>query len=146
MALTVLLLINTWLAYRFGRLITGSQLAGGLVSLGVAYHAKMLHLVYLPAFVYYVLCFTFYFSALTYYISIRGRGGRLTKKQAVVFLLFYVGALDSKEMAVTLPVVVLLYEAVWHAPARMSVASSYGWMPTGRSFPGAAIGSRRRGS
>lgn len=137
--LTVLLLINTWLAYRFGRLITGSQLAGGLVSLVVAYHAGMLHLVYLPAFVYDVLCFTFYFCALTYYVSIRGRGIRLTKKQAAVFLLLFVGALDSKEMAVTLPVVVLLYEAIWHAPARMSVTSVRKWLET-EALPGLVAG------
>jgi hypothetical protein len=121
-ALTVLLAFNTWLAYLVGRLITGSKLGGGLVSLAVAYHAGMYQLVYLPAFVYDVLCFTFYFCALTYYLSIRGRCLRLTKKQIVVFLLFYVGGLDSKEMAVTLPVVVLLYEAIWHAPARKATA------------------------
>ncbi len=73
----------------------------------------MAHLVFLPAFVFDVLCFTFYFAAFTYYLSFRTRGLPLTPMRIVVFLLLYVGALDSKEMAVTLPVMVLLYELIW---------------------------------
>jgi hypothetical protein len=63
-----------------------------------------------PAF---LLCFTFCFLALNYYISIRVSGRPLSKKQIVVFLFLYIGALDSKEMAVTLPLIVLLHEAIW---------------------------------
>jgi len=137
--LTALLLFNTWLAYRFGRLIAGSQLAGGLVSLVVAYHPEMLHLVYLPAFVYDVLCFTFYFSALNYYIARRASGIRLTKKQIAVFLLLYTGALDSKEMAITLPAMVLLYEAIWHASAPISWANAAEWLKS-EALPGLAAG------
>jgi hypothetical protein len=137
--LTALLLLNTWLAYRFGRLIAGSALTGGLVSLAVAYHAEMLHLFYLPAFVFDVLCFTFYFSALNYYVARRGSGIRLTKKQIAVFLTLYVGALDSKEMAITLPAVVLLYEAIWHAPAGVSPDNAARWLKR-EALPGLAAG------
>ncbi len=122
LVLTLLLLVNTFLAYRFGRLVTGSETAGGLAALAAAYHARLSMLVYLPAYIFDVLCFTFYFLALTYYISRRSRGERLTGKQTLVFLLLYIGALDSKEMAVTLPAVVLAYEAFCHPP------SGVGWL------------------
>jgi hypothetical protein len=115
--ITALLLLNAYLAYRFGRLLTGSQLAGGLVALITAYHAEMAQTVYLPAFVFDVLCFTFYFLALNYYLWIRSRGALLTKKQLAAFLALYVCALDSKEMAVSLPVIVLLYELINHTPS-----------------------------
>ena len=117
-ALTGLLLLNTFLAYRFARLVTGSQLAAGLTALPIVYHAQMPQLVYMPALVFDVLCFTFYFSALVYYLSIRTRGVQLNVGQTAVFLALYVCALDSKEMAVTLPAIVLLYEAIWRPAGR----------------------------
>ena len=55
------------------------------------------------------------------------------------FVLLYIGALDSKEMAVTLPGVVLLYEAMWHAPARWSARSAAAWART-EAFPALAAG------
>ncbi len=121
---TCLLLVNTFLAYRFAVLLTGSALAGGFCSFLVAYHSEMAQLVYMPSFIYDVLCFTFYFLAFHYYLSIRMRGERLRARQIAAFLLLYLGALESKEMAVTLPVLVLLYEVLWHAPGRRSLRSA----------------------
>jgi hypothetical protein len=86
---TALLLLNTFLAYRFGRQITGSQLIGGLTALATTYHARMAQTVYLPTFVFDVLCFTFYFLALTYYLSIRARGVLPTWRQTIAFLLVW---------------------------------------------------------
>jgi len=111
--ITGLLLVNTFLAYRFAVLVSKSELIGGLCAFVVAYHPQMAQAVFLSSFVFDVLCLTFYFLALNYYISIRASGKPLGTKQVVVFLLLYIAALDSKEMAVTLPVVILLYELVW---------------------------------
>ncbi len=129
--LIALLVVNTYLAYRFGWLLSGSELAGGLTAIVTAYHARMSMLVYLPAYVFDVLCFTFYFLTLTYYIALRRHGARLTGKQLAVFLLLYICALDSKEMAITLPVIVLAYEAVWHPPAGFSPRTIARWLRTG---------------
>jgi hypothetical protein len=115
-ATTALLLLNTFLTYRVTRLLTESQLTGGLAAFVAVYHAGMAHLVYLPAFVYDVLSTTFYLAALSYYLSIRTRDRSLTRTETAVFLLLSVCALDAKEMAITLPVVVFLYEAIWHRP------------------------------
>jgi hypothetical protein len=116
-----LLVLNTFLAYRFAALITGSRLAGGMSALLACYHVGLARLIYLPSFLFDVLCYTFYFLAFNYYLAIRTRGGRLRNWQVVAFLLLYIGALESKEMAVSLPVLVLLYEGLWHAPDRWSI-------------------------
>ena len=125
-----LLLFNTWLAFRFALLLTESELAGGLCAFLVAYHAALYHMVYLTSFIYDILCFTFYFLAFNYYLTIRARGLRLKIWQVAVFLLLYIGALESKEMAVTLPAILLLYEALWHAPGRWSWRSVWRWVGT----------------
>lgn len=138
--LTFLLVLNTYLAYRFGKLVSGSELNGGLTAIVAAYHACMASLVYEPAFVFDVLCFTFYFLAFTYYVSRRSRGVGLSWKQTAVFLLLYVCALDSKEMAVTLPVMVLIYEAIWHPPVGFSSAAVTRWLRT-EALPALIAGS-----
>ena len=57
-----------------------------------------------------MLCGFFYLAALTYYVHLREQGICLRPVQLLIFLLLFVLALDSKEMAVTLPVIVLIYE------------------------------------
>lgn len=126
--LLLLIIVNTFLAYRFGRLISGSELTGGLTALVAAYHAHMAPIVYLPAYVFDVLCFTFYFLAFTYYVSRRNVGVPLTRRQTGAFLLLYICALDSKEMAITLPVMILIYEAIWHRPASLSFPALARWL------------------
>jgi hypothetical protein len=130
LAIVCLLLLNTCLAYRFGALITGSRLAGGLCSFLVAFRAGLIHLYFQPSFIYDILCFTFYFLAFNFYLSVRTRGARMTKWRTAAFLLLYIGALESKEMAVTLPALMLLYEALWRPPARWSVSSAATWAKT----------------
>jgi len=66
--------------------------------------------VFVGAFIYDVLCGFFYFAALAYYVHIRERGVSLRPLQLLGFLALYVMALNCKEMAVTLPVIVLIYE------------------------------------
>jgi hypothetical protein len=125
-----LLLLNTFLTYRFATLITGSRLAGWLCAFLLAFHAGLVQLLYLPCLIFDILCFTFYFLAFNYYLSIRMRGAQLTKGRIAVFLLLYIGALESKEMAVTLPALLLLYEAFWHPPERWSPAGAVRWAKT----------------
>ena len=125
-----LLLLNAFLTYRFATLITGSRLAGWLCAFLLAFHAGLVQLFYLPCLIFDILCFTFYFLAFNYYLSIRTRGAQMTKWRIAAFLLLYIGALDSKEMGVTLPALVLLYEAFWHPPERWSPAGVARWAKT----------------
>src|SRR5262249_29835496 len=52
----------------------------------------------------------FYFAALAFYLHVRERAVSLRQLQLLGFLALYVCALNCKEMAVTLPVIVLVYE------------------------------------
>jgi hypothetical protein len=105
-----ILLFNVWLVYRLATLLRAGPIAAGLAALLSCYHASLSNLTYNIAFVYDVLCGCFYLSALVYYLRIRESGRRLRGREIAAFLALYVCALNSKEMAVTLPVVLLIYE------------------------------------
>jgi hypothetical protein len=98
--------------YHLARLLTSSRSVAFLTVLASCYHSQVATLVFIGGFVYDVLCGFFYFAALTYYIHIREKGVCLHPLQLLGFLALYVCALNSKEMAVTLPVIVLIYEAL----------------------------------
>jgi hypothetical protein len=90
--------------------LASSRSVAFLAVLALCYHARMANLVFVGSFIYDVLCGFFYFAALAYYIHIREADGHLRPLQSCGFLTLYVCALNSKEMAVTLPVIVLIYE------------------------------------
>ena len=98
------------IAYYLARLLTCSRSIAFLAVLAFCYHGQLVNLVFSGAFSYDVVCGFFYFAALTYYIHIREKGVFLRPMQWVGFLALYVCALNVKEMAVTLPVIVLIYE------------------------------------
>jgi hypothetical protein len=93
-------------------LLSGSRAVAFLVALAMCYHGQMASLVLTGSFIYDVLCGFFYFTALTYYVYIREKGLALRPGQLAIFLALYVCALNSKEMAVSLPVIVFIYEAL----------------------------------
>jgi hypothetical protein len=94
------------------QLLSGSRAVAFLVALAMCYHGHMATLVFTGSFVYDVLCGFFYFAALTVYVYIREKGLALRLPQLAIFLALYVCALNSKEMAVSLPVIVFIYEAL----------------------------------
>jgi len=98
------------LAYYLARLLTSSRSIAFLAVLAFCYHGQLANLVFSGAFSCDAGCSFFYFAALTYYIHIREKGLLLRPMQWVGFLALYVCALNVKEMAVTLPVVVFIYE------------------------------------
>ena len=117
--------------YYLARLLASSQSVAFLGVLALSYHAQLADLVFTGPYIYDVLCGFFYFSALTYYVRIREKGLLLRSMQCVGFLALYICALNAKEMAVTLPVIVLIYEilkfprfAEWKAFARRNWRSA----------------------
>jgi hypothetical protein len=93
-------------------LLSGLRAVAFLVALAMCYHADLVNLVFSGSFIYDVQCGFFYFAALTYYVRIREKGVVLRPGQVAIFLALYVCALNSKEMAVSLPVIVFIYEAL----------------------------------
>ncbi|HEX3745880.1 MAG TPA: glycosyltransferase family 39 protein [Bryobacteraceae bacterium] len=110
----VLLLANLWLFYRVCLRLTERREAALLATLLATYHAWLVNLYYSTGTVYELLCYGFYFAAFDYYLGIRQAGKTLGVRQWVCFLALYLAALDSKEMAVTLPLAILCYELLWH--------------------------------
>src|SRR5690349_16086742 len=105
-----ILALSIPIAYYLARLLASSRLMAFVAVLAFCYHPYVANLVFVGAFIYDVLCGVFYLSALTYYVHLREQGICLRFLQLLLFLALYVLALDSKEMAVTLPVIVLIYE------------------------------------
>ena len=105
-----ILALSIPLAYYLARLLASSRTVAFFAVLAFCYHPYVANLVFVGAFIYDVLCGLFYLAALTYYVHIRNNDTPLRPLQLLLFLLLYICALNSKEMAVTLPVIVLLYE------------------------------------
>ena len=100
------------LVYYLSRRLSPSRSIAFLAVLALCYHPRLASLVFVGAFIYDVLCGFFYFAALTYYVNTRERGNALRPLQVLGFLALYVMALNCKEMAVTLPVIILIYEVL----------------------------------
>jgi hypothetical protein len=115
-ALLLLLLANVYLIYRFARLLGCGELAAALAALVACYHAGLGNLYYNAAFVYDALCCFFYLATLVYYLRIRSAARPPNLRQNAVLLALFLCALNSKEMAVTLPIMLLVYEWIYHRP------------------------------
>jgi hypothetical protein len=111
-----LLLGNLVLLYGVCLRLTERREVALLAALLMSYHAWLVDLYYSSGTIYELLCFAFYFAALGYYLGIRRTGAMLRPRQWVVFLALYICALNSKELAVTLPLAVACYEWIWHRP------------------------------
>jgi hypothetical protein len=134
-----LMLANVYLVYRFARLLGCEAIVAGVAALIAAYHPGLMDLYYNTAFVYDVLCMFFYLAAFGYYLRLRPPDKKtpplLTGRQTLAFLALYYCALNSKEMAVTLPVMMLVYEWIYRRPKwlyrepdRLSVRDLAQWL------------------
>jgi hypothetical protein len=119
--LSLVLAAGVFLVYRLSRLLGAPELAAFLAALVACYHAGLGNLYYNTAFIYDALCGCFFLASLVYHFGIRSRGGRLTVRQTAVFTALVVCALNSKEMALTIPAVLLAYEWIYHR-------GEFGWV------------------
>ena len=111
-AMLLILLANVFLVYRLARALGCSEAAGGVAALVACYHGGLSFLYFNTSFVYDALCAFFYLAALGYYVGARSQDRPLSARQMAAFLALHFCALQSKEMAFTLPAVVLAYEAL----------------------------------
>jgi len=98
------------LVYYLSRRLSSSCSIAFLAVLTLCYRPRLYDLAFIGAFIYDVLCGFFYFAALAYYVHIREKELPLRLLQLLGFLVLYVMALNCKEMAITLPAIVLVYE------------------------------------
>jgi hypothetical protein len=127
-AAMLLLLANAYLLYRLAKVLGAGELAAVLAALIACYHAGLSGLYYNTGFVYDALCFFFYVGALGFYAGVRRRGQLLSGWETAAFLALFLCALNSKEMALTLPVILLVYEWIYHRPALASGKDFLAWL------------------
>jgi len=135
-----ILALSVPIAYYLARLLASSRSVAFLALLAFCYHPYVANLVFVGAFIYDVLCGLFYLAAFAYYLHIREKGNYLRSSQVVLFLVLYVFALNSKEMAVTLPLIVLIYELL-NTPrwASWNAFLSWIWRDAAPALIGGAI-------
>lgn len=126
--LMALMLVNVFLVYRFALLLGSGVTAAFVAALLISYHSGMSNLYYNGAFVFDVLCLLFYLAAFNYYATIRNRGRLLRTREKVLALTLFLCALSSKEMAVTLPITILVYEWLYHRPKLHDARSLAKWI------------------
>ena len=111
---------NIALSFWFARLISGSARAAALTSLLFAFHPRLIEVWYRTAVIYDLLCFTFFYLAACLYVESRKRGQVPGPARTMSIVLCYLLALGSKEMAVTLPLILLAYELLFQRPQKKS--------------------------
>jgi hypothetical protein len=126
-AYAAIFLLNIFSTYSVARRLSGSRETGAVTALLGSYCPPLAPLFLDTAYVYDALCYSFYFAVMLLYIRARDRGRRLTRWELVGCCLLYICALNSKEMAVTLPLALLLYELLYHR----EVLASRGILVTG---------------
>jgi len=126
--LLLLLWIGAYQLYRFARALGADELTAAMAALIACYHAGLANLYYNTVYVCDVLCGIFYWAAFAHYASIRSSGRLLNARQIAAFLGLYLCALNSKEMALTLPAMLLAYEWLYHARPRLHWKEIAGWL------------------
>ncbi len=121
------LLLNLLLAYLVLSKLGGSREVGVIATLLFAFHGKFDYLYYNAGSMYDAFCFLFYFLALLIYLRARGQNRLMGIGESLGFLACFICALNSKEMAAVLPVMVLIYELLWHPPHFRSFRSLCRW-------------------
>ncbi|HTW64871.1 MAG TPA: hypothetical protein VME17_09665 [Bryobacteraceae bacterium] len=121
------LLVNIWLAYLVLSRIGGSREIGAIAALVFSFHGKLDYLYYNAGSMYDAFCFLFYFSALLIYLKARLQKRLLGAWETAGFLACFICALNSKEMAATLPVMLAIYELLFHPPDFRSLRALWRW-------------------
>jgi len=109
-AQSTIILAAVFLVYHFARTLDCSESVAAVAAIIVSYHAGLSNLYFNTSFVYDVLCGFFCLATFVYYLRV----SEWKPRNLAVFLLLFLCALNSKEMAATLPPLLLIYEWLYH--------------------------------
>ena len=138
--LLFLLWIGAYQLYRLARALGSDEWTSAAAAFIACYHGGMANLYYNTVYVGDVLCGIFYWSALALYARVRARGSLLAGRQTAAFLGLYLCALNSKEMALTFPAMILAYEWLFHKRPPLRWKDAVAWLRgPGRGFWQAAL-------
>jgi hypothetical protein len=122
-----LLAANLLLAFRLAFRLTGSRRVAAVSVLILAYHGNFWAMYVNTGLCYDLLCFFFYSAAFLYYLDVRRSGLAWTWPRVAIWSALYALCLDSKEMAVSLPIVILAWELLTNPPSP-SFPGVRGWL------------------
>jgi hypothetical protein len=122
-----ILLVNIWLTYAVSRRLSGSREAGALAALLIAYQPRFVYLYFDTAYIYDVLCYLFYFAALLLYVRVRQQQRRLNGWELAACCALFICALNSKQMAVTIPLSLTVYELIYGKVPLYSLHALLDW-------------------
>jgi hypothetical protein len=116
----ILLLVNLFAAYRMFRALTASP-AESLIALALVFiHGSFQDLYLNAGTMYDRLCFLFMTLAVTVYARSRQTRTNIPLGVAALIWFLFILALDSKESAIALPLILVCYELVFIAPKAWS--------------------------
>ncbi len=121
-----LLALNLRLLWRFTLRLSCSREVAFLAMLIAGYHAWFVDLYYSTGTVYDLLCYSFYLGAFNVYLEVRAQGLLPDWRRLGIVAALYLCALNAKEMAVSLPVLLAAYEIIYHGRALLE--SGRGWL------------------
>lgn len=116
-ACQALILANTILAFFLLRRLSGSWRAGAFAAALHLFHREFCWFYVNSGLCYDLLCFFFYTAAFLYYLRMRDAGTPVSLDRLAVWSGIYLLCLSSKEVAVSLPVMIALYELLHRPPA-----------------------------
>lgn len=123
-----ILTANLWLTYAVSRRLSGSREVGALAALLIAYHPRFVYLYFDTAYIYDVLCYCFYFATLLLYVRIRQQQRLPNGWELAACCGLFICALNSKQMAVTLPLSLAAYELLFDQVPLRSFHAMARWL------------------
>ena len=107
---------NVILLFLLAKALTNSREIALVTALLGSYHIRLEGLYLNGGAIYDVVCYTFFAGAFLAYIKARHRRDQIGGIGLCIFFLLFILALNSKEMAVSLPLVLIAYEFIWNWP------------------------------
>ena len=110
------LLLNLYLVYKLALRLSGSGEIAAMSALLYTFHGRLAGIYLNNGTLYDVVCATFTFLTLLYYIGVRQAGRRIQGWAWLKLLALFICALNAKEMAAAIPLLLLIYEWLYHRP------------------------------
>ena len=110
----ILMSANLLLAYNLLRILAGSREAALVATFLLSYNVSFLDLYQSTGTIYDILCFGFFVASFRLYLGARREPGRFGIIKITYVLILYSCALGSKEIAVSFPIALILYEVFYH--------------------------------
>lgn len=133
------LLVNLFLVYKIARRLSGSAEIGAMSALLYTFHGRLAGIYLNNGTIYDIVCATFTLLTLLYYIGVRQAGRRIHGWGWVKLLALFICALNAKEMAAIIPILLLIYEWLYQQPASKGPRALAGWL-FGEGLPALVCG------